>query len=835
MRLRAIEAARYGALENGCLNDLGDGLTVVLGPNESGKSTFTALTRHVLYGYPDGRAKERGYEPPAGSRLARLVFASEGGEWAIERVDGARRGPVRVIARSGAERPGLLGEIVGGVSEQTYRIVFGFGLDELAEIEGRENADVVSRLYAAGTGLSVNPIDVRKDLANAAGELYAPRGQKPRVNDLARRAKDARERIRELEAVANEFAAETKRLAELGDVLEPLRAKRDELDIAARSLERSAQRANDALEQHRALTDSLEQAEAAVEEVRRRLEVLVVDEAALAAEPAARTVLADASAFRERLNTIASLEAQAEDAERRVATLGELSEDASDSPELRAAVENWRERLGDARRVAESKRQAAVDAEARLAGTEAVASKAATVKPSREKLALGGVLALFGAIAAVAGAFTEQIIAALLGGVVLVAGGIFALLGARPTANQPLSEDSARLRAEVAAARLAAEHAEAEYGGLLDEWRAWLAERSLDRFGDDPKAVIGLLDRLRDRDAIVAERERALAAVKRERETAEAWVVRLVDVAGAIDPALAQIPALPAALELAERVRITVDRAQGVATERAGLAAQLSAAEAQRDSIAKQRGSFAETIATIAREHGVDAEHAADLLATQAESTAEERDDTRDQVETIMTEMAGLRARLDSAGRDDAMALARQELESLRAEAASAADRYLVTELAVRLIDRARERFERERQPEVVHTAARVFSAMTDGRYRNLRVPLDDSGITVVAEDGTVRSTRELSRGTAEQLYLALRVGLIGSLGELGRSLPVLMDDVVVNFDPERRAGAVAAIAELASARQVLYFTCHPETAEALRDRVPGATLVTLDRCSIGA
>jgi uncharacterized protein YhaN len=61
----------------------------------------------------------------------------------------------------------------------------------------------------------------------------------------------------------------------------------------------------------------------------------------------------------------------------------------------------------------------------------------------------------------------------------------------------------------------------------------------------------------------------------------------------------------------------------------------------------------------------------------------------------------------------------------------------------------------------------------------------------------------------------------------------VLMDDVVVNFDPERRAGAVTAVAELSAIRQVLFFTCHPETAEELAGSVVGARLVTLDRCEL--
>ena len=76
-------------------------------------------------------------------------------------------------------------------------------------------------------------------------------------------------------------------------------------------------------------------------------------------------------------------------------------------------------------------------------------------------------------------------------------------------------------------------------------------------------------------------------------------------------------------------------------------------------------------------------------------------------------------------------------------------------------------------------------------------------------------------------------IGLIGSLGATGSALPVLMDDVVVNFDPERREGAVRAIAELAAMRQVLFFTCHPETAAALAASVSGAAVLSLDRCAL--
>jgi len=87
-----------------------------------------------------------------------------------------------------------------------------------------------------------------------------------------------------------------------------------------------------------------------------------------------------------------------------------------------------------------------------------------------------------------------------------------------------------------------------------------------------------------------------------------------------------------------------------------------------------------------------------------------------------------------------------------------------------------------------------------------------------------------LSRGTAEQLYLAIRLGLIARLGRVGAALPVLMDDVLVNFDPERRRGAAEAVWQLAGQRQIVFFTCHPETAAAFSEVAGGHTVIELER-----
>lgn len=830
MRLSAVEAVRYGALEDGCIRGLGDGLNVVLGPNESGKSTFTALTRHVLYGFPDARTKERSYLPPEGVRRARLLFTDGDGEWAVERVEGPRRGPALVHALRGDERPGLLADVVAGVSEHTYRVVFGFGLDELAEIEKRDNEDIVARLYAAGTGLQVNPIDTRAQLEVQAGELWSPRARKPLVNTLNQQMGEVRSRIRQLETAAASFASEQEHLTRLDAELAPLRARRDELDKHARELARASQRANDVETQARGLRAELASLASEFEQVERSLELIEVDERALDAAPAVGVLAEEASGYRQRLEALTNAINSANDADRRAQEIN-LPPEVRDSPEHRAAVERWRGRLTDAKHEAEATEKVARMAEERLAATRQ-AQEQLPAHSARSNARMLATLTLgVGVIALVAGVLSAQWLSAALGAMLAVAGLAFLLMRPQQAVAPTLDLEVARLEVDAQATASVRDASAAALATAEVEWRSWIAEHSLDVFGDDPVAVLQLLDRARDRDALGAERIRFEGDARREREAAEAWVLRLVDVARAMGIGDGQIPELSSAPELLARVRIRVDKAKTDFDERKSL-------RERGETLARERQVREERLAVLdgelrelAARFDAEREELDVVLETLTESAELELDQTRLRCESLAEEVTALRTRLDEDARNSAMALARQEFEGVREQLAQAANRYVVTSLAVALLDRARERFEKERQPEVIKHAADVFAKMTEGRYVDIRVPLDGSGISVIGANGSVRSSSQLSRGTAEQLYLALRIGLIGVLGETGRSLPLLMDDVVVNFDPQRRDGAVEALAELSKLRQVLFFTCHPETAELLAKSVPSSTVVELDRC----
>jgi len=192
-----------------------------------------------------------------------------------------------------------------------------------------------------------------------------------------------------------------------------------------------------------------------------------------------------------------------------------------------------------------------------------------------------------------------------------------------------------------------------------------------------------------------------------------------------------------------------------------------------------------------------------------------------------LNRIGALDARIAQLEATDELGTRRQELAVLEGQAAALAREWAVRAVALRLLEETRSRYERERQPDVVRAAEQHFERITGGRYARIVAPPGDVSVRVETTGGEGRITDELSRGTAEQLYLAIRFGLIEEFARHAEPLPVVMDDILVNFDADRAARAAAAIRDLAERHQVLYFTCHPRTAELL-DPDGGRTL-TLD------
>jgi|GEM_PF-1159025 len=193
----------------------------------------------------------------------------------------------------------------------------------------------------------------------------------------------------------------------------------------------------------------------------------------------------------------------------------------------------------------------------------------------------------------------------------------------------------------------------------------------------------------------------------------------------------------------------------------------------------------------------------------------------------VLTEQGATQNQLEQWENDDLLARLRIQEETLRAKVAELATRYAEDKLALALLGRARRRFEEEQQPRVVQLASEHFALLTEGRYRRVFIPAGDERELRVSDGERDWSAAQLSRGTREQLYLAFRLAVVRDFGETRSALPLIVDDVLVNFDPGRARSAIQLLAQLAEHQQVIAFTCHPWLRELFE--AEGAQTQTLE------
>ncbi len=180
------------------------------------------------------------------------------------------------------------------------------------------------------------------------------------------------------------------------------------------------------------------------------------------------------------------------------------------------------------------------------------------------------------------------------------------------------------------------------------------------------------------------------------------------------------------------------------------------------------------------------------------------------QIRQRMEKRGEISANIQSLAQDRQLPLKRLELAMLEKRLEVALDRWQVLAAACGILEHIRSVYESQRQPETLQEASGYLHRLTQGRYRRVWTPLGENTLRVDDAEGRSMPVEILSRGTREQLFLSLRMALAAGYARRGAALPMVLDDVLVNFDTDRAAAAAAVLRDFAAAgHQLLVFTCH--------------------------
>jgi uncharacterized protein YhaN len=156
---------------------------------------------------------------------------------------------------------------------------------------------------------------------------------------------------------------------------------------------------------------------------------------------------------------------------------------------------------------------------------------------------------------------------------------------------------------------------------------------------------------------------------------------------------------------------------------------------------------------------------------------------------------------------------AAEQAEELKARLAVDVEEYARLRLAAVVLHEAIDRYRQRSQGPVLDRASGLFTQLTLGSFEGLKVDYDDhdqSVLQAVRPGGTETvGITGLSEGSADQLYLALRLASLEAYLENHEPLPLVVDDILTQFDDDRATAALQALAALSRRTQIVLFSHH--------------------------
>ncbi|MEL7267847.1 MAG: hypothetical protein AAFP69_23975, partial [Planctomycetota bacterium] len=199
---------------------------------------------------------------------------------------------------------------------------------------------------------------------------------------------------------------------------------------------------------------------------------------------------------------------------------------------------------------------------------------------------------------------------------------------------------------------------------------------------------------------------------------------------------------------------------------------------------------------------------------------------------------------LETMSGGDQAAVLDEQIQSVQARIANMSRQYAQYVAMDVLLQQTVKRYQQENEAPVLAYARSLFQKLTCGLYEDILVESDGDATRRLAalrhfvadqpgsekfksSSDAVSTTRQvdaqdMSEGTADALYLALRLGaLMVRMDEEAEPIPLVLDDILVMFDDQRSIAALKVLADLSTRNQILYYSHHQHIVDLCTQHLP--------------
>jgi uncharacterized protein YhaN len=186
-------------------------------------------------------------------------------------------------------------------------------------------------------------------------------------------------------------------------------------------------------------------------------------------------------------------------------------------------------------------------------------------------------------------------------------------------------------------------------------------------------------------------------------------------------------------------------------------------------------------------------------------------EDILEEVSRLSNQHGGQKAAFDACAGTDLAAKAEAQKYEAVALMSDAVERYLRTHTVASLLKWSMEKFRETKQGPMLAKASFIFKTLTLDSFSRLLVDSEGQAPRLfgVRPDGQQVDVAGMSEGSRDQLYLALRLAALEIQIDQGFNMPLIADDLFINFDDRRTAAGLKVLGELSRSMQVVFLTHH--------------------------